>query len=428
MTSRVSEAKAPFGKPQSDDGKNVAGARVKVMVVDDSAVVRGLIGRILKSDAQIEVVASVGNGEAAVATLKKNPEIDVIVLDIEMPVMDGLTALPLLLQVSPSVRVIVASTLSQRGAEISLRALEAGASDYLPKPSSAAAVASADDFRRELLQKVCELASSRARFASRTAARRTAFASPQPSSRQPTKTLGAAMEPPPRPSKSEARPATGTAREAGPSVSTSAPPLVGLRSSGRTPIKIIAIGTSTGGPAALLEVLSKLGTDKITQPVLVTQHMPKMFTAILADRIAKRTGLPCTEARDGEEVCPGHIYIAPGDNHLLVERRAGRNVIVLSQDPPENFCRPAVDPMLRSVTRSYGSGVLAVILTGMGSDGCRGCEAVVAAGGTVIAQDEATSVVWGMPGAVTNAGLCSAVLPLADLAPYIARRAGRVAS
>lgn len=158
MTSRVSEAKAPFGKPQSDDGKNVAGARVKVMVVDDSAVVRGLIGRILKSDAQIEVVASVGNGEAAVATLKKNPEIDVIVLDIEMPVMDGLTALPLLLQVSPSVRVIVASTLSQRGAEISLRALEAGASDYLPKPSSAAAVASADDFRRELLQKVCELA------------------------------------------------------------------------------------------------------------------------------------------------------------------------------------------------------------------------------------------------------------------------------
>lgn len=216
MTSRVSEAKAPFGKPQSDDGKNVAGARVKVMVVDDSAVVRGLIGRILKSDAQIEVVASVGNGEAAVATLKKNPEIDVIVLDIEMPVMDGLTALPLLLQVSPSVRVIVASTLSQRGAEISLRALEAGASDYLPKPSSAAAVASADDFRRELLQKVCELASSRARFASRTAARRTAFASPQPSSRQPTKTLGAAMEPPPRPSKSEARPATGTAREAGP--------------------------------------------------------------------------------------------------------------------------------------------------------------------------------------------------------------------
>lgn len=175
---------------------------------------------------------------------------------------------------------------------------------------------------------------------------------------------------------------------------------------------------------ALLEVFAHLGAARITTPILITQHMPKTFTGILADRIARRSGLACVEATNGQAVESGLVLLAPGDWHMLVEEQVGtrRPVIRLTQDAPENYCRPSVDPMLRSVARVYGAGALAVILTGMGSDGCRGSEAVVAAGGSVIAQDSDTSVVWGMPGAVAAAGLCSAVLPIAEVAPYIVRR------
>jgi two-component system chemotaxis response regulator CheB len=359
---------------------------IRVMVVDDSAVVRGLIARLLACDPAIEVVASVGDGQAALARLERAADIGVVLLDIEMPVMDGLTALPKLLAAAPGVRVIVISSLTQRGAEISLRCLENGAADTLAKPS-AAAIASGDEFRRELLAKIHALGGASANARARRAA---------------------AL--PPR---------DGTS--ASPPEAKAGPAGLPLRAPGGQPPAVVAIGCSTGGPPALFEVLRGLRAGGIAQPVLVTQHMPAMFTAVLADRIARQTGIACAEGRDGEPILPGRVYVAPGGTHMAVHGRSTRPVLRLTLDPPEHFCRPAVDPLLRSAAAVFGPRTLAVILTGMGSDGRNGSEAVVSAGGTVIAQDEATSVVWGMPGAVAAAGLCSAVLPLAEVAPYVVR-------
>jgi two-component system chemotaxis response regulator CheB len=364
---------------------------IRVMLVDDSAVVRGLIARILATDAAIEVVASVGNGEMALARLAENGTIDVIVLDIEMPVMDGLTALPKLLAVAPGVRVIVVSSLTQRGAEISMRCLENGAVDTLPKPA-ASAIASGEEFRRDLLAKIRALGA--------TSANRAKLGMTRPSL-PPVGTSGSSPE-------------AGASR-----------PMPSLRSPGGQPPAVIAIGCSTGGPPALFEVLGGLRAGKVGQPVLVTQHMPPTFTAVLADRIARKTGYACGEGRDSEPILAGRVYLAPGGAHMEVHGRSTRPVLRLTADPPEHFCRPAVDPLLRSAAAVFGPRTLAIILTGMGADGRNGCEAVVSAGGTVIAQDEESSVVWGMPGAVAAAGLCSAVLPLPEVAPYVVRFAGR---
>ncbi|MCA1940301.1 MAG: chemotaxis response regulator protein-glutamate methylesterase, partial [Caenispirillum bisanense] len=189
---------------------------------------------------------------------------------------------------------------------------------------------------------------------------------------------------------------------------------------------VIAIGSSTGGPQALFTVLGGIKkAGGITQPILITQHMPATFTTILAEHIGRLAGLPAKEAENGEVIQNGRVYIAPGDWHMLVETKGTDKVLRLTQDPPENFCRPAVDPMFRSIAKAYGRRVLAVVLTGMGSDGARGGKVIADAGGTVIAQDEATSVVWGMPGATAQAGVCSAVLPLPDVAPYIHKFANR---
>ena len=187
---------------------------------------------------------------------------------------------------------------------------------------------------------------------------------------------------------------------------------------------IIAIGSSTGGPQALFEVLSHL-KGGVTQPILITQHMPATFTTILAEHISRQCGIVCAEARDGEAIVENRAYVAPGDYHMLVVNRGGTHALSLTKDPPENFCRPAVDPMLRSIVRAYGRKVLTVILTGMGQDGMKGCQEVTAAGGVVVGQDEASSVVWGMPGAVATAGLCSAILPLKEIGPYIRKFASR---
>ena len=184
------------------------------------------------------------------------------------------------------------------------------------------------------------------------------------------------------------------------------------------PPKAIAVGSSTGGPQALLKLFGDLGGG-LAQPIFVTQHMPRTFTALLAENVQRNTAFTAGEGRDGEVARGGHVYIAPGDYHMEITGMPNEPVIRTNQNPPENFCRPAVDPMLRSLTKVYGGGLLVIVLTGMGSDGKNGCEDVVAAGGSVIAQDEDSSVVWGMPGAVSNAGLCSAVLPLTEIAPYV---------
>jgi two-component system chemotaxis response regulator CheB len=360
------------------------------MIVDDSAVIRGFFRRLMDPDDAIEVVAAVGNGKSAIDSMKR-VLVDVVVLDIEMPVMDGLTALPQLLEIDPTVKIIMASTLTVANADVSLRAMSMGAADYVAKPTSTTELHSADDFQRELLEKIKALGSARRGKATTVV-----------------------------PEKPAAAPKTSApvAKQTAPG----AP--ITLRRAPSSLASILAIGSSTGGPQALLEVLGGL-QDDFELPILITQHMPATFTGILAEHITKATGRDAKEAVDGEVVTPGRIYIAPGDFHMIVEPSGTDAVIRLNQDPPENFCRPAVDVMLRSLSANYGNHLLTVILTGMGQDGLIGCQAVIEAEGTVIAQDEETSVVWGMPGAVANAGVCSAILPLKALAAKICEFSGR---
>ena len=340
---------------------------VRVMICDDSTVIRGALARILQSDPDITIVAKVENGRVAVDQIRA-ARVDVVVLDIEMPVMDGMTALPLLLRADPSVKVIMASTLTTRGADIALRALRMGAADYLPKPSSIGTV-NDDGFKRELVEKVKGLGRMR---------RRTPATAP---------------------------------------VFALAP--IALRAAAAVPARLLAVGSSTGGPQALFSLVQGLGRSPGV-PVVLTQHMPPTFTPILADHLNRLGLMPCAEARDGETLVANQIYLAPGDRHLLIEgsRVAGLRAR-LSSDPPENFCRPAVDPMLRSAAAACDGRVLVAMLTGMGRDGQAGTAKIIEAGGAAIAQDEASSVVWGMPGAIAQAGLCHAVLPLPKIAPKL---------
>ncbi|ARJ66772.1 chemotaxis response regulator protein-glutamate methylesterase [Magnetospirillum sp. ME-1] len=377
------------------DSPSPAAEPIRVMLVDDSAVVRGLVTRILEGEAGIQVVASVGNGQMALASLERN-EIDVVILDIEMPVMDGLTALPKLLQIDPGLKVIMQSTLTLKGADVSLRAMQMGAADYIPKPTSTRDLAGGADFKSELVGKIRALGQARKAGA------------------RPARPGG---PPATRPAISPASPRT--------PVPIHPPGPLQLRSNTPEPPDIIAIGSSTGGPQALFTVLGTMKAGTVRQPILITQHMPATFTTILAEHISRVSGWNAREAVDGEVIAGGRVYIAPGDFHMVVETKGTDKVLRLNKNPPENFCRPAVDPMLRSIAAAYGKRVLTCILTGMGADGMKGGQAVVASGGTVIAQDEASSVVWGMPGAAATAGICSAVLPLPEIAPWIMKLAAR---
>lgn len=375
----------------------------RVMLVDDSAVIRGLFARSLESDPEVLVVASVGDGQMAVNTLAKDKDkVEVIVLDIEMPRMDGLTALPELLKIDPDVPVVMASTLTARNADISLKALALGAKDYIPKPSSMRELSAAEVFKRDLLAKVKTLAASRRRKTGGAGPSRARFTA----------------------DRSADAPASRTA--AAPATKPASPPIE-LRPAGRRPPQVLCIGSSTGGPQALFKLLGAL-PKTLRLPILLTQHMPATFTSILADHINRSTGWDCVEATDGMPVQSGRVHLAPGDFHMLAERSGTGVVLRLTKGAPENFCRPAVDPMLRSVVEAWGGQALTVILTGMGHDGQKGSEVLVNAGGTVIAQDEASSVVWGMPGAVARAGICTAVLPLDQIAPWIDRQTARWAA
>lgn len=384
----------------------------RVMVVDDSAVIRGLLTRSLEGDPEVKVVASVANGQMAINTLQRQT-IDVIVLDIEMPVLDGLSALPHLLAIDPHVKIVMASTLTAKNADISLRALKAGAADYIPKPSSTRELTSADDFKRELTEKVKALG---------MAARK---ADPRKGAPVATAAPGFAPRPPVGGVAAPVAPTSGFTLPTPVRVKPEPQP-ISLRPMPDFRPEILAIGSSTGGPQALFEVLAHL--KDVKQPILITQHMPATFTTILAEHITRQCGIMCAEAKEGEPIVGGRAYVAPGDFHMLVVQKNGQNCLTLTKDPPENFCRPAVDPMLRSIVKAYGRRVLVTILTGMGHDGQRGSEHVVQAGGAVIGQDEASSVVWGMPGAVATAGLCSTVLPLKEIGPHIRKIALRQAA
>lgn len=367
-------------------------AQVAVMLVDDSAVVRGLMSRALKAEPQLTIAATASDGEMAIKVLQQQP-IDVIVLDIEMPRMDGLTALPKLLELSPHTRIIMASSLTLRNAEISMKAMSLGAADYVPKPSSREDAGAIESFYEEVRTKVLALG---------LAARQSRYR-PQ----EPAHTLN-------QPSHTK--------------------PLFSSESHRRTPadhlhypehrVDAVAIAASTGGPQALAKVLGGLKQHVQRVPIFITQHMPPKFTGLLADHLARDTGLSIIEGVQGDSVKAGTIYIAPGDYHMCIERGDHGFKIALNQEPPVNYCRPAADPMLSSLAALYRERLLAVVLTGMGSDGAQGCKDVAAAQGTVIAQDEATSVVWGMPGAVVNAGIAKTVLPIDQVASYIIQSLG----
>jgi two-component system chemotaxis response regulator CheB len=354
---------------------------IRVLLCDDSSVVRSILERVLRADASIRVVGKVTNGREAIAAVQAGG-IDVVLLDVEMPVMDGLAALPRLLAADHAVKVLMASAMTRKGGAIALESLRLGAADFIPKPTSVGEIATDGGFRVELIAKVLGLGrQSRAYRARRGGGHQASVGRPQ----------AAPLRLRPAP---QQRPA------------------------------VLGIGSSTGGPAALLTLFQALG-DRIGVPILLTQHMPAAFTPQLADHIHRLGGATCAEAVHGEPLRPGHVHLAPGNRHLTVVAREGGLAIALTDDAPENFCRPSVDPMLRSLSAAYPGRVLALMLTGMGQDGLRGAERIVSDGGSVIAQDEASSIVWGMPGAVARAGLCQAVLPLNELAPKLLQFVGR---
>ncbi|MDG4718340.1 MULTISPECIES: chemotaxis protein CheB [Thalassospira] len=553
----------------------------KTLIVDDSAIVRGLVTRMMSDDAEIEVIGSVSNGEEALSVMEQGG-VEVIVLDIEMPVMDGLTALPKLLEIDPTVRVIMASTLTKRNADISFQAMTLGAVDYIPKPSSSKDLNVGAGFRAELLDKVKAWAEQRRKMLEvEEAATAAAHADAEPTHEDDHAPEEASAHPAeadhdhpaddghhdgkqgpfraemsvehqqlqkqgriqrkrftaelrPRPMQQHPRPQAMQMRQApvqphhpAPQTSASSQPqnlkdnspadgVSGTRSAAvansiptrpqtpsrdpgrlirdaaiaaggapksasatptrpmqaspaaaprraaanasegatkpgrlkgardasapapvrrpasrgeisllpekRVNVEAIAIGSSTGGPQALFEVLR--GLNGVRQPIFITQHMPATFTTILAEHITRLTGLKCQEGKNNMPIVGGQVYLAPGDYHMTVEGRGGSRHLMLNQNAPENFCRPSVDPMLRSLVASYGGNILTAILTGMGQDGMLGGRDVVNAGGMVVAQDEQSSVVWGMPGAAAHAGICSAVLPVGGIAAYIKKFAG----
>jgi two-component system chemotaxis response regulator CheB len=356
---------------------------IRVMIVDDSAVVRGLVSRWIGEEPGLETVARHANGRLAVDDVVRSAP-DIVLLDIEMPVMNGLEALPLLLRARPDVRVLMVSTLTKRNAEISFKALSLGALDYLPKPDSNREITTSLDFRGEVIRKIRALGRARTQ--------RSALAA---------KAGGAANDA-----------ALGETRKR----------LLAFkqRPFSLVPPRVIAIGSSTGGPQVLTSLLGALSPSLSRVPVVLAQHMPPVFTAILAERLAKATGRETKEGIDGEPLKAGTIYVAPGNHHMTVLRPAAP-ILHIGGEPPVHFCRPAVDPLFASVAATFGPAALGIVLTGMGYDGAAGARAIADAGGSVIAQDEASSVVWGMPGAAAAVGACAALLPPAGIAEAAAK-------
>lgn len=360
-------------RPSREKGGALTSPKVRVLVVDDSVVMRRLLTDTLSSDPAIEVVGAAPSGKLALERIPQlNP--DVVTLDVEMPDMDGLEMLKHLRAKYPRLPVVIFSTLTQRGAVTTLDALALGANDYVPKPSgSGGSNSTVERIREDLLRKVKGLGGVSERPLKRT---------------RPTPTVA---------------------------------PRAAASPAGAGTVDVVAIATSTGGPNALDAVPPVLPKD-FQVPVVVVQHMPLHFTKLLAERLGTRCALGVYEAADGMAIEPGNVYIAPGDFHLELAHRGGRFVAVTHQGAPENSCRPAADVLFRSVAKVFRGGSLGVVLTGMGKDGLRGAEAIRQQGGHVLAQDQATSVVWGMPGFVVEAGLAEEVLPIEKVADALMRR------
>jgi len=349
---------------------------IRILVIDDSVVIRKVLGQALSADPSIEVAGVAPDGRIGLSKISQlNP--DLVTLDIEMPGLSGIETLKELRKTYPKLPVIMFSTLTEHGAVATLDALAAGASDYVTKPSNTGSLdITLQRIREQLIPKVralCRRASA------------------------------------PKVPAVPARPIAPRMPTASPSGGASGP------------IEVLAIGTSTGGPNALAEVLPALHSD-FPVPIVVVQHMPPLFTRLLAERLNKQSEIRVREGIPGSVLEAGEAWIAPGDYHMVVERQGVSVRLVMNQEPPENSCRPAVDVLFRSIAKLYGSRALAVVLTGMGSDGVRGAQDIRERGGKVFVQDEATSVVWGMPGQVAAAGSADAIFPLNVMANEIERR------
>jgi two-component system chemotaxis response regulator CheB len=361
------------------------GSRIRVLIVDDSVVIRRLVTHALEEDPSLEIVGTAPNGSIGLARVPQlNP--DVITLDIEMPEMNGLEMLKELRKTHKDVRVIMFSTLTERGASATMEALSLGADDYVTKASNEGSLdRSMASLRSDLIPRI----------------------------KQFFQMEGESVSSPPRITVAAAKPVNVAPARVSPYRPMVAP-------------EVVCIGVSTGGPTALGAIVPTIPAD-FPLPILIVQHMPPMFTRLLAERLQASTKLKVEEAAEGALVEPGKILIAPGDYHMRVRKTGLKTIVTLDQEPPENSCRPAVDVLFRSVEETYGGAAISVVLTGMGYDGLRGVEVLKAHGAYVIAQDEASSVVWGMPGAVATAGLADAVLPLGGIVPELVNRTGTLA-
>jgi two-component system chemotaxis response regulator CheB len=351
--------------------------KIRVLIVDDAVVLRRMLSQVIEQDPELEVAGIAANGKIALQRIPQvNP--DIVTLDVEMPEMDGITTLREIRKLYPKLPVLMCSTLTAKGAATTIEALSAGASDYVTKPANVGSVLEGLELMRDQLVPKIK-----------------AF-------------CGKQLAPPPRP-----RPAASGAALVRP---------VRPRTIAKGPIEAIAIGCSTGGPNALNDLFSALPSAPPI-PIFITQHMPPLFTAFLAERLTRCGPVPMHEGKEGMAVVPGHAYVAPGGYHMTARREGTLVRLHLNEDPPENSCRPAVDVMFRSLADVYGGHLVSVILTGMGADGTRGCELIRERGGVVLAQDEESSVVWGMPGSIVEAGLADAVLPLKQFPLELHRRA-----
>lgn len=384
--------------------------KIKIMLVDDSSVVRGFLSRILDEEDDTEVVASVINGQQAVDSVARSKP-DLIILDIEMPVMDGITAVPKILEKMPGAKILMCSTLSTKNADISMKAMSLGAIDCIGKPTSAIDIKNDAEFRESFLYKIRNIARPGGASAAMVAAK-------------PDKKDGFLVKPKQGAGAADNKRVTNFKPTAGGARSPAAKPAGPIKLMQKSALnngsaKVLAVGSSTGGPQALFTFLKSLKNPKL--PIVITQHMPATFTKILASHIEQHTGLKAFEGESGMKLEAGTVYVAPGGKHMLFEKQVNGTYIKLDDGPAENFCKPAVDPMLRSLISVYGSAFITVILTGMGADGLEGAKQFVDKGGRLIAQDEKTSVVWGMPGAVANEGICMEVLPLDEIGSYVSR-------
>lgn len=361
------------------DGRSGTRQPIRVLVVDDSVVIRRLLTTLLDQDPDLQVVGAAANGLIAIQRVRQLKP-DIVTLDVEMPELDGLGTLARLRPEFPNLPIVMFSTLTERGAAATLDALSLGASDYVAKPANVGSVTTAmERVRDDLVPKLKALC------------RRLPAPAPTPPPARPRPVVApVARRPPTTPA---------------------------------APIELVVIGSSTGGPNALGDVLSGLPAN-LGVPIVVVQHMPPVFTRLLAGRLDERCKLHVHEAANGMPVEPGHVYVAPGDFHLTIEEAAGQWRLGTNHGPPVHFCRPSVDVLFGSAARHSARATLAVVLTGMGSDGRDGCAELSRGGTYVIAQDQATSVVWGMPGAVVNSGLADEVLPLASIGPRIAALVG----